>query len=94
MSFLAVQWHHTNPEDPIWLYSELNNERWEIRKVEVFADGLHDWAEGGRSTGAAQLSTQPLPPFEEIALQPDFTPREISREEFEVVWRKARGNAA
>jgi hypothetical protein len=94
MSFLVVQWHHTNPEDPIWLYSELNDERREIRKVEVFADGLHDWAEGERSTGAAQLSTQPVPPFEEIALQPDFTPCEISREEFEVVWRKATGNAA
>ena len=94
MSFLAVQWHHTNPEDPIWLYSELNNERCEIRKVEVFADGLHDWAEGGRSTGAAQLSTRPLPSFEEVALQPEFTPREISHEEFEAVWRKAIGSAA
>jgi hypothetical protein len=93
MSFLVVQWHHTNPEDPIWLYSELDNQRREIRKVEVFADGLHDWAEGARSTGAAQLSTQPAPPFEEIALQPEFTPREISREEFEAVWRKATGNA-
>ena len=78
----------------MWLYSELNYERREIRKIEVFADGLHDWAEGGRSTGAAQLSTRPLPSFEEIALQPEFTPREISREEFEVVWRKATGSAA
>jgi hypothetical protein len=94
MSFLAVQWHHSNPEDPIWLYSELNDERREIRKVEVFADGLHDWAEGEASTGAAQLSKQPLPPFAEIALQPEFAPREISREEFEVVWRKATSKSA
>jgi hypothetical protein len=93
MHFLAVQWHHTNPEYPVWLYSELDDERWELRKVEVYADGLHDWAEGERSTGTARLSDQALPSFEEIALQPEFTAREISREEFEAVWRKAKGNA-
>jgi hypothetical protein len=87
-------------EEPHWLWLACivashvwDDERWELRKVEVYADGLHDWAEGERSTGTARLSDQALPSFEEIALQPEFTAREISREEFEAVWRKAKGNA-
>lgn len=37
------------PDEPVMLYSELNDDMWETRKVEVYADGRSDFAnsEGG-----------------------------------------------
>ena len=94
MRYLAVQWHHNLADEPIRIYSEIDDGRWEQRKVEVYANGTHDWAEAEESTGATRLSTEVLPTLEEIADDPQFAPREISRDEFEAVWRKATGHAA
>lgn len=94
MRYIAVQWNQTNPEYPVWLYSEIDDAGWEQRKVEVYADGTHDFAGEGRHTGSTELGLDVVPPTAEIATNPEFSPREISREEFEVLWRKVAGNAA
>jgi len=39
MTYLKVKWIHSHPDAPVLLYSELDRERWEVRKVEVFRDG-------------------------------------------------------
>ncbi len=94
MRYLAVQWHHANPEYPVWLYSEINDAGWEQRKVEVYADGTHDFAGEGRHTGSTELGLDVVPPTDEIAADSQFSPREISRDEFEGIWRKVAGPAA
>lgn len=43
-SLISVQWLHSNPNYPIELLSELDNERNEVRKVEIFADGRMQFA--------------------------------------------------
>ncbi len=88
--FVRVKWHHSLPADPVLLYSELNDNRWEIRKVEVFADGHCDYATELDASGDTRLSTEPIPTLDEIAADPQFEPSEISSEEFEKVWQ-ARG---
>jgi hypothetical protein len=37
------------------------------------------------------LGDQEIPSLEEIGESGEFTPREISRNDFEEVWRKAKG---
>ena len=48
MKYLFVRWKHPNPEDPTLLYSELNEDRWEVRKVEVYADGRLGYADNDK----------------------------------------------
>jgi hypothetical protein len=87
--FLKVEWIHDFPDQPILIYSELDEERYETRKVEIFRDGRVEYAPPEKETGSTFLSDQPLPPVEVIAMDPQFVPSVISAEEFEKVWEKA-----
>jgi hypothetical protein len=44
MQYIKVVWKHDHPEEPIVLYSELDEDRWEVRKVEVFRVGSAGYA--------------------------------------------------
>src|SRR5436305_14495714 len=84
-----VVWRHESANDPVLLYSELDSERWELRKVEVYADGRMDRADAESRTGSTWLSVEPLPPIEEIRAQEPFEPETISAAEFEAIWQAA-----
>jgi hypothetical protein len=90
VKYIKVGWLHTLPDSPVLLYSELNPELWEARKVEVYADGQADFADREERSGSTRLSSEPLPTLEEIASNPEFEPAAISAEEFELIWKKAR----
>lgn len=94
MHYLRVEWLGAGPEDPKVLYSELDEEGWEIRKVELFPDGHFGFAGAGETASGTQLGDQRVPPFEEIAADGEFRPSRITAEEFERVWDKRRGPAA
>jgi hypothetical protein len=86
MSYISVRWIHQNPGEPIWLLSELDNERWEMRKIEVFADGSKGYASKTEEVAGTALGTSPVPPLAEIAADAEFIPREITADEFEAAW--------
>ncbi|MEO8549581.1 MAG: hypothetical protein ABI678_06395 [Kofleriaceae bacterium] len=88
-TYLRVEWKHTHADDPVVLYVELDEDRWEVRKVEVFADGRTTYADGRGSSGDTRLGEFQTPPVDEIAKDPEFTPVAISSEEFETLWEKA-----
>jgi hypothetical protein len=90
MQYLKVKWIHTNPEYPVWLYSELDNDRWETRKVEVFSNGTIGFADSAESFGTTELGIEPIPRLEEIVSDPQFLPEEISRNEFDEIWANRR----
>jgi hypothetical protein len=90
--FIKVKWNHDFATEPVLLYSELDNGRWEVRKVEVFSDGHCEFASSEEASAAARLGLMPVPSLDEIAENPEFEPVEISREEFEVVWINRRNN--
>jgi hypothetical protein len=90
MKYIRVKWKHTNPDEPIWLFSELDPNGLELRKLECFRNGFCDFASTNDSTGTTKLSTQPLPELDKLAKDPEFEPTEISKEEFEDVWTKRR----
>lgn len=87
MRYLLVEWLHSLEDEPTKLYSELDDERWERRKVELYRDGRIGFASAKGRSGTTRLSIEPLPILEEIASDPQFRPMEISQEAFEQVWR-------
>ena len=88
--YIAVDWRHTFPNEPVRLFSELDAAGWEIRKVERFGDGRSCYADDATHSGSTRLGKEPLPDVSEIAKDPQFSPVEITKEEFEQVWHEAR----
>jgi hypothetical protein len=87
MKYIRLKWNHTNPDEPVWLFSEVDMAGQEVRKIECFRNGFCDIATAVNSSGSARLMTLPLPDLKALAARdPEFTPVEISKEEFEEVW--------
>ncbi len=91
MSYLRVLWKHELPDEPVVLYSELNADRFEVRKIELFRDGRCGHASATASSEGTQLSIVPVPERTSIAQQPEFEPTDITQEEFEAVWARGWG---
>lgn len=90
MTYLKVTWHHSHPTEPVFLYSELDESRFEQRKVEIFADGSWGYASSSESLGNTRLGEEPVPSLADIASDPQFSPEEIGKEEFEAVLANLR----
>jgi hypothetical protein len=91
MMYIQVKWIHSLSSEPVVMYSEIDQSGWEIRKVEVYADGRMGFASSSESKGGSGLSKEPLPPMAEIAADSQFEPAEINQIDFERVWSKAHG---
>jgi len=89
MKYLKVKWLHDFNDEPVWLYSELDENRSETRKVEEFSNGEYGYAYEDGSKSTTQLSETYLPSEDEIRSDPQFKLMVISREEFKEVWIKA-----
>jgi hypothetical protein len=89
MNYLKVKWKHSFSDEPVLLYSELDDARWELRKVEVFPDGKMGYAAAGKDSGGTKLTKEPLPSLAQIAFDTQFEPVVISGAEFESVWDEA-----
>ena len=86
MKYIRLKWNHTNPDEPVYIFSELDDRGKEIRKIECFRNGFCDIADADRRSGAAALTTLPLPDLKVLTRDPEFKGTEISREEFENIW--------
>ena len=80
------------PDEPIMLYSELDDQRCERRKVEMFCDGRIGYAHAERQFGG-QPWMKPRPFWQRLRLDRQFEPVEITRLEFESVWSEAIAHA-
>jgi hypothetical protein len=87
MTYLKVRWIHKSPDDPVLLYSELDDKRREIRKVEIVPDHSIGFASANSKAKDTRLGEVPVPTIEEIAANPEFEPKEISLADFELIWR-------
>ena len=90
MNYIKVIWKHSDSQYPSLLYSQLDENRWETRKVEIYADGRRDFASSSESSGDTRLGIEPVPLLEEIAGDPAFEPFEIEAAEFEQIWTDVR----
>ncbi|MDH6125835.1 hypothetical protein [Kitasatospora sp. GP82] len=90
MRYVKVAWHHDFDDEPVLYLSELGEDGYETRKVQVFRDGRSEWADEDHETAGVGLSEIAFPPVSEIAAQPEFDAEEISSTEFEQAWGAAR----
>ena len=88
MRYIRVQWNHKFPDEPVEIFSELDDAGWEIRKIEVFPDGSLGSASRMETNGPTVLGDEPVPSLDEIAADQQFKPARISREEFEGIWSR------
>ncbi|MDB4743556.1 hypothetical protein OAF98_03640 [Planctomicrobium sp.] len=88
MNYLKCIWIHDSEDDPILLYSELDDNRMETRKIEIFRNGSNGMADANHSTNGTQLGIEPLPTIEVIESDPQFEPTDIPQQEFESVWNQ------
>lgn len=86
MEYLKVEWIHQNDLYSVVLYSELDDNRMEVRKIEVYREGKADTADHGTANGTTELSIEPLPSIKNISSDSQFLPIEMSRDEFEAIW--------
>ncbi|SHM29767.1 hypothetical protein [Rhizobacter sp. OV335] len=89
MDYVKVRWLHQHASEPILLLSELDAERYEVRKVEVFADGHMGFASDHQTSGHTVLGERPVPPAADIAADPEFVVEGLDGREFEMAWRAA-----
>ena len=90
MKYIRMRWIHDHRNMPIWLICELDDQNWELRKIEIWRDGAKGYADRANSYGGTGLGSVPIPPFHEIAELRQFELEEISRPAFEAEW-DARG---
>lgn len=90
MKYLKVKWIHDNPNYPVVIISEFEDDGWETRKVECFADGRRGIAPPDDDRLGTGLSIEPIPSIEEIGLDPQFEPEWFSQEEFEEFWNNRK----
>ncbi len=88
MQYIKTHWIHKEPDEPVWIYSELDADRWEVRKVEVFPDGSIGYADATGSKGPTWLGEVPVPPLSEIDSPGELETVEIDQSEFESVWAR------
>jgi len=91
MRYIDVKWRHSDRDSPIRMISEIDDNGWERRKVELFEDGSIGFASETESAHATMLGLEIVPSLTEINQNPVFEGREITSQEFEHMWAKAKG---
>lgn len=91
MTYIKVYWKHNFPDEPILMFSELDDARNEIRKVEVYREDLLGYACESANKNGTLLSECELPELNVINKDMQFEGSEIEKEEFEKIWKKAIG---
>ena len=91
MKYLRVLWKHSFADEPVELLSEIDEAGFEVRKIEIFRNGLKGYASKTESENGTRLGLEPVPCVADIASDNQFVPEEIPRDEFDVAWENRRG---
>ena len=88
MKYIKVIWLHNDSRYPSEIYSELDNECNEVRKIEIFPDGAIGYAADNLSHGKTILGKVPVPSLQEINEDPQFRANEVTQEFFLKKWNE------
>jgi hypothetical protein len=89
-----VVWQHRFEDEPVELWSEIDESGFEVRKVERFRRGTLGFAGPNGNSENTHLSDSAMPSPAEIGLDPQFQATAINPTEFEQVWKSATLAAA
>jgi hypothetical protein len=85
-SYIRVRWLRWSPDDPVDLWSELDADRQEVRKVEIWRDGRVGYASKTEEVGGTRLGEFPVPPLNKVNRDPEFRGEAITKIDFETCW--------
>ncbi|NEW08356.1 hypothetical protein GK047_20365 [Paenibacillus sp. SYP-B3998] len=88
MRYMIVEIHKTSMLVPSIIYSEIDSEHYEVRKIEIFSNGHTGFATEILEFGGTGLSDKPIPSVESINETPGFYAKELKHSEFEDAWSK------
>lgn len=86
MQYLKVAWIHDLDDEPSLIYSEIDDQRYETRKIEIYKDNSFGLADKNLEFGGTRLGLEAVPEIDEIKDDPQFVPLYISQDEFEDAW--------
>ncbi len=89
MRYTFVRWIHSTPTEPVLLLSEIDDDGFEFRKVDIYSDGRIALATRTSSDGATFLSYEKYPELTEINSSAEFDAISGSADVFEWFWRLA-----
>ena len=94
MECVKIVWEHHHKDEPVVFYLELDKDRYNTRKIEVFRNGQIGFACDNIEVGGARLVEGPFPSIEEeneLNKGNDWgetvVTYQISHEEFELLWK-------
>lgn len=82
MKYLKVSWIHNNEDYPIDFYFELDDDFNELKKIEIYKNGLVGYADKENEINGTIVSEEKIPSSDEISKQKEFILVEITKEEF------------
>lgn len=85
-NYFRCKWITDNENYPIQIISEIDDDRYETRKIEVYSSGNLGYAYDDVEYNGTALGDVPVPEFSKINSDPQFELQEISKEEFEILW--------
>lgn len=88
MEYLKISWLHPFKDEPELLYSEIDAQRYESRKIEIYPDGSFGIASPQFHFGGTALSGLVMPEIEEFSEDTQLISEQISAAEFEGIWNK------
>jgi hypothetical protein len=91
MRYSKLVWRNHGPEFPDLIYSQIDDDGYEVRKVEVFPDGHYGCSDGIEQRGRTELSDRPMPEHLDPATR-DLTLLALDSQEFDRQWRLATGS--
>ena len=90
MEYVLVEWSHDLEDEPYEIYSELDSDRREVRKIEFFRNGLC-FSYGGERGSFEALSKDPFPAdLRSWNLDGQREAKAISRSFFQEIWNQAQ----
>jgi len=86
--YIDVLWQSGSDDEPFRLVSELDEERFEVRKLEFFNNNQVGYACENKKSLSVILGEIAVPSIENINSQSEFIAKEIAKVEFERLWHK------
>jgi hypothetical protein len=87
--YQKVLWRHEYSDDPVVIYSEIDDDNRETRRVEEYRDGQLEYASSSLGSGTTRIADQPMASLEAMNAKPDFSASSIDAAQFDDVWVRA-----
>lgn len=88
-NYIHAIWHNAADDEPVAYLDELDADRCSIRCIRKFVNGTTRAFSHDTPNWRDVMPEAAFPQIAEINADPQFTAREISREEFEIAWQQA-----